>query len=1060
MVRDRAVVLAACATVLFAATVLAALVGYSGSVTRDGLRRTLERSDFDRVGTRVTATVPGGGWDAAQGKVRALLKPVYRDVPLSISASARSDSYALPGGGSKPDLTVFATYGGIEAHARLVAGSWPAAGADVQAVVPSGAAKALKLGVGDTLTLRGRVDRSSVVKVRVSGIFSARSDDYFWRDDRLAVEGVERLGYTTYGPLVVRPEVFARRFTAAPVEVRWKVLPDLGRIDAGGLTALGRRAAAVQDPDYRTVTGLPDQTEQLGRAVLVARSTMLMPVLQLMLLAGYALVLVARLLADHRRAEVALLRTRGASLRQIGGLTLAEGLLIAAPGALFGPLLAGPLLALAGRTPAVRAAGLRLDAGPLGPLWVVSVAAAVVCALLLAGPTLNGASRTFVEAQSGIGRPRRGALRGTGADLALLVVAGIGVWQLTRYGGAATGSIDPLIVSAPALALLAGGTLLLRLVPATSRLVELATARGRGLAAALGARQVGRRRLRYTGPALLLIMAMAVGVLSVTTMATWRSSQLDQADFQAGTDLRVAVPDEGGAGAASASRYATLPGVTGLAGVYRQDVEVGTDTAALLAVDARRLAPLLRVRPSLERDLRLGELPDSQRAALAVVPGRPRELRFDVRAAGKAGGPIAVWATMVDGRGHTFRADLKGIRADGRTRTVAVPVAAGTAFPLALRGMHFPYDDNAPNDGTITLEVTALRGDGGAARPPAGAGQDVFVDNTGLWETQPPKPVWERSLPAGDVLRMRIPAVGQRRQESWAATTGATAHAMLTTAAPPAHAEAGSVSTPAPVAGVVTAGLAERARVKRGGTVTVGTAYGSQPVRVVGVVPALPGVAGRLGVLVDLPALADHRAAVAAADPGTTRVTEWWMAAAGGRTGPAAAAVAADRSRGEVLADRAALRHELRDAPLGVALQGALILGFVAALAFAVVAFTVNATVAVQERGREFTVLRALGVRPGQVAGMLAVEQAFLVGVGVLGGLLLGLVVAWLDVPHIVLTVQAGEPYPPADLIVPWPLVAAMAAGVTAVLALVLAPLIAALRRRGLGADLREGDAL
>ncbi|MGI5167114.1 FtsX-like permease family protein [Spirillospora sp. CA-253888] len=246
---------------------------------------------------------------------------------------------------------------------------------------------------------------------------------------------------------------------------------------------------------------------------------------------------------------------------------------------------------------------------------------------------------------------------------------------------------------------------------------------------------------------------------------------------------------------------------------------------------------------------------------------------------------------------------------------------------------------------------------------------------------------------------------------------------------------------------------------RTGGTVTLGTAAGDQPVTVVGVVPALPtGEAGRPGVLVDLRTLADLRAASGLAAADATRPGEWWLALRDGRAGPALKELAAHPDWGRAAGDRLALRDELLDAPLGAALQSALVLGFAAALAFAVVAFVVNAVVSARERAREFTVLRALGVPPRQVAGMLAVEQAFLVGLGLAGGLMLGLLVARLVVPKIVLTVQAAAPYPPADLVVRWPLVLGVTAGVALVLALVVAVLLRVLHRRGLGADLRAGE--
>ncbi|NDU77202.1 FtsX-like permease family protein [Actinomadura sp. DSM 109109] len=1100
IIGDRTLVLAACATALFATTVLAALVGYTGSVTREGLRRTLADATFESAGTALGTRVPANGLPEVRDRVDRVLKQIYRDVPLTVSMSVRSDSYTVPGQekSEHPDLTAFATYTGIEKHARLAGGRWPASGAApgsgvVEAALPSAAARAMHAGVDDVLTLHGRVDRKSVVKVRVVGLFDVPDpQDYFWQGDELVTTGVERLDYTTYGPFAVPPEVFAARFTGTGSEARFTVMPDLRGVEPGELGPLGDRVAAGGDAfakagggtRFSVATDLPELFAQLRTALQVARSTMLIPVIQLVLLAGCAWLLVARLLADHRRGEVALLRTRGLGMRQLARLGLAEGLLIVLPAAVLGPLLAGPLLRLAGHAPAVRGSGLRLDAGPLPPLWAVSALTALACAAILTVPTLRGANRTFVEAQAGVGRQGRGGLRGSGTDLALLLVAGLAIWQLTRYGAdgadggaGGTGGIDPFIVSGPALALLAGGVLLLRLVPAVSRVAERAATRRRGLVAVLGTRQVGRRQLRYTGPVLLLVMAMAVGVLSVTTMATWRRSQTDQADFQSGADLRLAPSSEasGPGPLGQAGRFAALPGVTAVTGVLRMDAEFGTEPAALLGVDAGAIGPLLRAGSGLRDDLRLDELARARPDVPALtVPGEPERLLFGMRLSRTGPDPEVppdyvppsgdghrFTVTVVDARGLARQVPLPGLDADGDVHTLALDTArlAGKdgvpSFPLSIRGVHFAYDDNEIS-GELELELRSVEGEGtGPAALPAGARWDAFAK-----PQDPEHPIKASAAGAkGAVATLTIPSSpALDRQGFYGYATGTAVHAVLGTPHPPAHDGRNSELLPV-VPGVVTEEMAGRAKVGVGGTVTVNTIDGDQPVKVAGIAPALPSVApGLPAVLVDLPTLTRSRIAVdgSAGDPITPR--EWWASARGGRTGPAVRDLARHPAWGEVAADRVEARSRLRDAPLGAALQGALVIGFAAALAFAVIAFVVNAAVTAGERHREFAVLRALGVPPRRVAGMLAVEQAYLVGLGLLGGTVLGLVVARLVVPHIVLGVQAAEPYPPAGLVVQWPVVLAVLAGVAAVLVLVLAPVIRALRRRDPGAGLRAGE--
>ncbi|MBO2447237.1 FtsX-like permease family protein [Actinomadura barringtoniae] len=1071
---DRALVLAACATALFATTVLAALAGYAGSVTREGLRRTLADATFESAGAAVSAPVPPGGAAATERKVEGALRDVYRGVPITVSVAVRSDSFTMPGQERRehPELTAFATYTGIEGHARLDAGRWPAKGTSgLEAVLPSAAARAMRLRVGDRVTLHGRVDTSASVRVTVVGLFHPlNADDYIWQGDGLVTTGVERHEYTTYGPFVVGPEAFAQRFTTSGGYLRWRVMPDLTRLDTASMVAVGERVRHGAETFRRLEPGtqftfesnLPALTVQMHDAVQVARSTMLMPVLQLILLAGYALVLVARLLAGHRRGEVALLRTRGASLRRLGGLTLAEGLLIVLPAAVLGPLLAGPLLRAAGWAPAVRASGLRLDAGPLAPLYAVSIAAALACAFVLTVPTLHAATRPFAEVATGLGRGRRGFLRGSGVEAALLLVAGLALWQLNRYDGGGGGGVDPFIVSGPALALLAGGVVLLRLIPVLSRGAERVTSGGRGLAPVLGARQVSRRPLRYAGPALLLVMATAVGVLSVVTMGTWRLSQADQADFQTGADLRLEVPD-GLAGAPAplgqGGRLATLPGVSSITAVSRQDFTVGTSPGTLLGVDARAFGRVLRVRHGLTRDLDLAGLARSRpETPLLAVPGRPRRVLIGLRLSVPPGaikpdasfGTFQVSVTIADGRGQFHRVGLPGAIPDGGTRTYAVNAAdlAGPGgiitYPLSVRGFGFAYDDN-PFFRQLNLEVRSVRGDGtGNATAPAGAGWGAFLDLPG-------NPAQEVTVTGGGGMpAVTLPDLTNGLDYK-SGSGGAVVNVLVSRGTAPVPSEART-----PVPGVITRELAQRAEVGVGGTVSIRMSDGDQPVKVIGIVPALPATPpGRPAALVDLPTLAERRLARGdAVDP----PREWWASVTGERTAPAAAALAAHREWGQVAGDRVELHRRLRDAPLGAALQGALVMGFGAALAFAVIAFSVNAAVAARERAREFSVLRALGVPERQVAAMLAVEQTFLIAIGLLGGLVLGLAVARLVVPHVVLTVQAAPPYPPAELVVRWPIVLAVLAGVAVLLGLVLAVTVLVLRRNVVAGTLRAGE--
>src|SRR5262249_47638384 len=189
----------------------------------------------------------------------------------------------------------------------------------------------------------------------------------------------------------------------------------------------------------------------------------------------------------------------------------AAGLAVRA--AALAPFLAVGVVAVLGSIGPTAGTGLAADAG-ISPTAIVVAAltgAASIVALTL--PTLFVAANP-AAARAASGRQGRTSLaQRIGLDLALVAVAAVALWQLRLYGAPLTRpargplGVDPLLVAAPAIGLLAGAVLSLRLVPHVAELGEQLLVRGRGLAGALGGRQLARRPLRYTRIALLLMLA-------------------------------------------------------------------------------------------------------------------------------------------------------------------------------------------------------------------------------------------------------------------------------------------------------------------------------------------------------------------------------------------------------------------------------------------------------------------------------------------------------------------------------------------------------------------------
>ena len=144
---------------------------------------------------------------------------------------------------------------------------------------------------------------------------------------------------------------------------------------------------------------------------------------------------------------------------------------------------------------------------------------------------------------------------------------------------------------------------------------------------------------------------------------------------------------------------------------------------------------------------------------------------------------------------------------------------------------------------------------------------------------------------------------------------------------------------------------------------------------------------------------------------------EWWLATAAGTSEDVSGIAAAAPIAASVVVERAGLEADLAGDPLGLAVIGILGLGSIAALVFAAIGFLVTTTVSTQERLGEFALLKALGLAPRQLFRWLTLESIALLVVGLLAGVLLGILLAWLTLPFATLT-ATGEPPVPAPVVV------------------------------------------
>ncbi|HJP72445.1 MAG TPA: FtsX-like permease family protein, partial [Candidatus Limnocylindria bacterium] len=501
---DWLIAAAASLIILLATTLLSAGMIYSGAVSESGLRRSLADADPVAANVAVSARVTAEQYAKDDAVVRSELAWNFEGLPVNIVGRGDSDSFGLPGQAADAavvDLATLGAYEQIEAHASLAAGAWPVESGDaVQVAVSAATADLAGWSVGDELQLTNRRDESFTLPIRVVGIFEPNDlTDPFWRNDPLLLNGSTQTStYRTFGPLLVDRQTYLSRVAQDGGRASWLAFPDFSQLRIDQIQSIGGRVAGMQGrlddrlgakPRLEVASDLPEILRAADRSLLVARTGVLILTVQLAVLAGYALLLTAGLLIDQRRVETALLRSRGASTRQVATLAFMEGVLLAVPAVLLGPWLAALSLRLLNGAGPLAEIGLDLEPKVTMAAYLLAALAGAACIVALVVPAFT-AARSLVEAAGSRGRQqRRDVAQRAGLDLALLAVAAIGFWQLRHYGGSITASVqgqiglDPFLVAAPAIGLLAGAVLALRLIPLLAQLLDRAVTGTRGLVA-------------------------------------------------------------------------------------------------------------------------------------------------------------------------------------------------------------------------------------------------------------------------------------------------------------------------------------------------------------------------------------------------------------------------------------------------------------------------------------------------------------------------------------------------------------------------------------------------
>jgi putative ABC transport system permease protein len=467
-------------------------------------------------------------------------------IPLVVASGAPARAFI---GSTPPKLEVLYR-DPLTSNADLTAGSYAApaepAGTIAVAATPQTAAR-FALHPGSRLTLG---TAGAAVTLVVTAIVRQRGGgSTFWQQDPVA--GAPSLATPPgqaqpywVGGLLADPDQLAEiqnAFLGPGLEMQWEFPLATGGLNADqaqGLSDALHRAATVTPAlttmaaaaDTLNVTSplAADLSEFLGIQAGI-ETVLLLLFVSLIVIGAAVILLAARMIVLRRDDELAMLRARGSSLRQVATV-MARGALVAVlPAAALGAALA--IIAVPGG-----AASSRLG-------WSL---AAVAVAVALAGPPLIAMwqHRTPAPAanpariMTADTARRRTAWRRPVAEVAVCAAAIAGLVVLHEEGQPAGGQINLFVTAAPVLVAIPVVVVMLRLYPLAIRGLFALSARGPGATGFVAMSRAARSSLTRVLPAFALVLALSLasfagmisdGIARGETMASWDTTGADVA---------------------------------------------------------------------------------------------------------------------------------------------------------------------------------------------------------------------------------------------------------------------------------------------------------------------------------------------------------------------------------------------------------------------------------------------------------------------------------------------------------------------------------------------------
>ena len=431
------------------------------------------------------------------------------------------------------------------------------------ALVPKEAAELFDLTIGNKIiAFPTWNDAFESVIVEITGVFERKANaKNIWYLEETVLEASTGATFATI-PFYIPQQTFLNDFGPAFEKLEgtyiWYSDINHNAIDASQTTEIRQNLQGLKEaltpilPSYSQKTKLEKILEGYDRRLFYSKLPMFVLMMLITFICLYYISALSSMSISQRYAEIALIRSRGATQLQTLVVFALEALTIGVAGVILGPLLGAATISLLGLIEPL--ASLQPEPGLLKvkinfETYRMSASGGGLSLISLLLPAIFASRRELKQNLELENRPNKlSAIQKYYIDVLALALVLVMLRQIQEQGSIISGSFaettgfNQLLLLIPGIMLISAGLIVVRLFPIVINIVTKILAPKLSAGAILGLWQLGRNSAHHSQLTILLTLATGLALFAASFAATLNKNFDERVYFKVGADVRVNDP--------------------------------------------------------------------------------------------------------------------------------------------------------------------------------------------------------------------------------------------------------------------------------------------------------------------------------------------------------------------------------------------------------------------------------------------------------------------------------------------------------------------------------------